>query len=403
MKPYVFMFGLLYSIAGLAQGVAVSRPGRISIHAEPKLQPAQSYENQKSTKKNESVIHAKSAPKTNELISSEKIDKKLPTLILEKTFPQTATVNKFIISGIANDENGINIITVSNRVSKDFIENSNKFKFEVGLTAGTNEFRILAFDKFGNSTEKIISIIFAPKRNDYAVLFYVSEYGNGLGNLPGTKHDAELLATELRKFGFQTEIFGNQTADEMKAILERYANKTYAPDDQVLIYFSGHGRKKIIAGNITGELLCKNSSLSHSDFLTYSNGNCNHILLLTDACFSGISTTKADVDVAMVAFTKPTAEKEEIVNILLNAGKTRKILTSGEDATGTGIDNGASEFTRNFMNALQNTNQNSEIITIQDIFVNLQKQNTIKSGTFGSFGNGNSSDEPNSTFVFVKP
>ncbi len=406
MKTLFLIFALCFPIFGIAQGVSETRPGAITIPMPTAWQSVTPKGKISIKKETDAVTVVKTEPKTENSTptvtnTTPAPDTEPPVLTFDKSYPFESAVSSVSVSGKASDKSGISFIGIERGSYKNFTDNSESFSFPVELNSGENSFTVKAKDKYSNTTEKKITITYKPVRNDYALLFYVSDYSaSGLPNLNTTKLDAEKMAADLQKFGFQTFIFGNLDAEATKKKLEDFANKTYAPDDQLLIYFSGHGRKKTIGNNIQGDLICgKNSTVSHLEFLGLSDGNCNHVLLLTDACFSGIATQKTGGDAANAAFTKPAATRDDLIKALLAEDKTRKIITSGEDVTNTGADDGGSEFTLAFIAALKNAEQTNGILTIDQITKYMRAQKTLKQDADGSFAK----DNQNSTFIFVKP
>ena len=146
---------------------------------------------------------------------------------------------------------------------------------------------------------------FSRTGKDYALLFATNEYDHwGKDSQLSTPiNDANALHDVLEhKYGFEAEVEKNKTTEEMQAILEVYAEKTYAPDDQLLVYFTGHGlyENDIKDGLIAG----KNSAapigekdLKRGDsksYLSYAELerllerlDCKRILLILDVCYGG--------------------------------------------------------------------------------------------------------------------
>jgi formylglycine-generating enzyme required for sulfatase activity len=142
----------------------------------------------------------------------------------------------------------------------------------------------------------------APRTGkDYAVFFYVTKYDDQQWtDLLETKIECEKIAKELQEnFGFEKpEMVTNPTKDEMSAKIREYNGRTYQKDDQVLFFFSMHGKYNGGESNDgIGYLIGRDgkakdkygdSYYSYDDLRTdLSLNQCKHILLAFDACFSG--------------------------------------------------------------------------------------------------------------------
>jgi len=324
------------------------------------------------------------------------VDTKKPVITFAHAKNMTVTSNKFTIKGTASDENGITTVFLSGDM-KNYVEAS-AFDFEVDLKVGENKFTIKAKDTQNNETIENLTIYYQIERKDYALLFYVSDYGGGTKDLKSTKNDALELAKVLKEdYGFETEVCANFTATEMEEKVKKYAKKQYNNNDQLLIYYSGHG--KIDEAFNEGALLCyKNTEFTHDDFIKYADGNktssCNHILIVMDACFSGLALDKLDIE--NTTNYKPTAE--EYLNELLSEQVCRKVLTSGEGVSNTGKDEGLSEFTKAFIKSLnQNKGEFHNIISYKEIVEPLEDiYPKLKGGKF------NDDDNPKSNFIFIR-
>ncbi len=311
----------------------------------------------------------------------------LPQIILNHSDSLTTENNTFTISGKATGEKGILLVLVNDLRSDDGQDN---FEYSVNLKEGENKFQILAIDNKTNRISKTVHITYKPKRKDIALLFYVSEYSNTqLSDLQGTKENAEQISAVLKNsYGFETHIFPNYNNNQIREVLEKYQKKTYSTDDQLLIYFSGHGSNRY-----GGMLLCANDSdIPHSQFRDLSAGNCNHIMLVVDACYSGLLYYTIG---SVPPVYQPT--RKEYLNELFEVKSARKLLTSGE-GVGTIPDNGLSYFTEALIKVLkEKTGKNHNVLTDQELSGYLKiEYNDLKSGYF------HKSDNSEARFLFIK-
>ena len=79
------------------------------------------------------------------------------------------------------------------------------------------------------------------KGKDFALLIAENNYDHW-PKLRNPISDATAIADTLsRRYGFQTEVLTDPTNACIDDAIERYSEKQYAPDSQLLIYFAGHG------------------------------------------------------------------------------------------------------------------------------------------------------------------
>ena len=82
----------------------------------------------------------------------------------------------------------------------------------------------------------------ALDRKDYALLFATDKYDNW-SDLVNPVNDATTISQELKdRYGFEVELVENPTQDEMLVKIREYSQKKYKPQDQLFIFFAGHGQ-----------------------------------------------------------------------------------------------------------------------------------------------------------------
>lgn len=135
---------------------------------------------------------------------------------------------------------------------------------------------------------------------DHALFFAVSDYQNW-GDLKNPISDAQAIAKVLEEdYGFKTEMLLNPTKEEIQNKILEYIGKEFARDEQLLIYFSGHGefipfssdsdegKGYFIPSDAETDDPHHNSYLFYGDFFLDINAfNCEHIFVIVDACHSG--------------------------------------------------------------------------------------------------------------------
>jgi hypothetical protein len=235
----------------------------------------------------------------------------------------------------------------------------------------------------------------------YALIFATNDYDN-YHDLINPMFDAKTIAEELtRNYGYQSHLVENATLDEILRMLKRYAQLSYDKEDQLFIFFAGHGKYDEIFRE--GYLVAKESKLqddarttflSHSNLRTIVNNiPCDHIFLTMDVCFGGtfdpyLAAHRGDEQYEEVAKTEYIERKMKY--------KTRLYLTSGgKEYVPDGRPGEHSPFARKFLEALRSYGGKDGILTIGEIITYVEK--VVPQPRTGEFGN----NEPGSDFVFV--
>jgi uncharacterized caspase-like protein len=133
-------------------------------------------------------------------------------------------------------------------------------------------------------------------REDYALLFASDVYDTATWKpLANPIHDARTLAKELReRYGFIVELVENPTWQVMRDRLQAWQQREYGPDDQLLVFFAGHGtydeltREGFVIARDTGAGSSPMPALSNSQLRTAIDAiPCDHIMVIMDTCFGG--------------------------------------------------------------------------------------------------------------------
>jgi hypothetical protein len=239
-------------------------------------------------------------------------------------------------------------------------------------------------------------------RKDYALIVAIDQYDH-FDDLINPINDGRTIETILKeKYGFQTELIMNATNDEILSKITDYNLKKFNPQDQLFIFFAGHGvfdetlgEGYVVASNSLKNDKGKSSFVSHILLRERINNiKCEHIFLAMDVCFGGTIDpilAKARADEAM----DETADKQYLVKKLTK--RTRKFLTSGsKEYVSDGIAGRHSPFAEKFVLALKEIGGGSgrllTLTELQTYFLKLTSE-----PRFGGFG----TDDPASDFVFV--
>ncbi|NRB53733.1 MAG: SUMF1/EgtB/PvdO family nonheme iron enzyme [Saprospiraceae bacterium] len=172
---------------------------------------------------------------------------------------------------------------------------------------------------------------------DHALFFANTNYQNNpdFGDLKNPIKDAETIAKELREmYGFSTEVYKDLDQATIFRILEQWHQRRFGPQDQLFIFFSGHGTFRELTKK--GYFVPKSRSNDFGSYIELTDlGNiitqipCRHILLAVDACYSGT----IDQEIAFKGnFQRPgeskSTERDKLIYRQLR-NQSRLLITSG--------------------------------------------------------------------------
>ncbi len=316
------------------------------------------------------------------------------------------TSSSFAIEGIARDTSGVASVLINGAEAQvTQTEYSAEFSYTSSLRLGENRIEITALDRFKNESK----LTFVVRREEtliagqnQALLFAINSY-DSWPRLTNPVFDARAIAEELRRnYGFSVEVIEDATQDQILSTLRRYAAKRYGENDQLFIFFAGHGQFDEVLGD--GYLVAKDSKLnddiktsyvSHSNLRTIVNNiPCKHIFLVVDACFGGTfdpliaANLRGEDEYAEVTRTEFIQRKMRF--------RTRRFLTSGgKEYVPDGRPGQHSPFVRRLLEAFRSYGGRDGILTINEILQYVEKvRPEPRAGEFGT-------NEPGSDFIFV--
>jgi len=237
---------------------------------------------------------------------------------------------------------------------------------------------------------------------DRALIFATNIY-DFFSELVNPVIDATTVSEELQSnYYVQTELIVNPTLKEAIEKIREYAKLDYNTNDNLLIFFAGHGiyddvfkEGYVISRDSKSDDVAKTSYLSHSNLRTMINNiPCNHILLVMDVCFGGtFDPIIASKSRAADMYTEVT--NEEFIQ-RKKKYKTRLYLTSGgKEYVPDGRPGHHSPFARKFLEAMRNYGGSDGILTINEIIQYVEK--VEPQPRFGEFGD----NEPGSDFILL--
>lgn len=278
----------------------------------------------------------------------------------------------------------------------------------LNLPDGQNYVQIIAENQDGGIVKDNRSIIvglnalkdaIAINRKDYALLFATDQYDNW-NDLVNPIYDSKAIAKELEeRYGFEVKIVENADQDLVFNTLREYATMNYKPQDQLFIFFAGHGQYDetfgegfVVARDSRTNDPGKNSYISHNRLRSnIDNIKCDHIVLVMDVCFGGTF----DPVLASSRSVYDQIDNTEFIIKKLST-RTRKYLTSGgKEYVSDGVAGKHSPFTVWMLEALKTNGGEDRLLTFSELNLSMQKLQTTP--RFGSFG----SDEAGSEFLFI--
>jgi hypothetical protein len=316
--------------------------------------------------------------------------------------PVVSSEENLTIIGKVTDESGIKTLFV-NGISTELTKD-NIFSSQILLKEGKNEISIVAIDQYDNLQENKLNISYFPeivfrtlngKGSYYALLIGIDKYEDpAIPDLDNPISDASMLEEVLiSKYTFQKDqviLLKNPKSEEIIITLDELAHKI-TPDDNLLIYYAGHGwfdeRANIgywlpsDAKQVNKAAWFRNSTLC--DYLKEINSK--HTLLIADACFGGsIFKTRA-------AF----ADAPKAINMLYEL-PSRKAMTSG---TLTEVPD-RSAFVKYLLERL---NENSEkYLTSEQLFSSFRMAVINNSDVVPQYGEIYNVGDEGGDFVFIR-
>ena len=278
------------------------------------------------------------------------------------------------------------------------------------LLDGQYQIRLVVTNSMGGKVSSIRNITvgkdaiadaIAIDRKDYAILFATDKYDHW-NDLVNPVFDANTIANQLKeKYGFEVEVIENANQEDVFNKLADYSQRKYKPQDQLMVFFAGHGyfdetfgEGFVVAKNSLENDRSRTSYISHSRLRTVINNiPCEHIFLAMDVCFGGtfdpvIAKERGDQ-------TYLDANQSEFLVRKLSY-KTRKYLTSGgKSYVSDGVVGKHSPFAVKMLQALKESGGTDQVLTLAEIKSYVEK--LTPEPRFGSFGEDNIASD----FVFV--
>lgn len=243
---------------------------------------------------------------------------------------------------------------------------------------------------------------FSGKSTHYALLFATNDYYEW-NDLANPIFDANALAKTLEEdYGYRVELLTNNTRMDVLTKIREYQKKQYNPNDQLFIFFAGHGSFDDISGE--GYIVCKDSRKDdeiRASYIPYSylreNVNnirsCKHILIALDVCFGG-TFDKQVSKFGRSADAYTNISKDAFIRRAMQF-KSRLFITSGSKEYVSDGDPGKhSPFAYNILDVLRSQSMINGYATFNMLVQAVERLQTTP--RYGDFGD----NEPGSEFIF---
>ena len=282
------------------------------------------------------------------------------------------------------------------------VDEDGYFEKDIPLNYGPNSITVYATDTQRYSSEFSLTITrwYDRTGKDFALLFATDKYvgkkdedGNWK-DLTGAIKDAEAVAKKLREnYGFETRIFENLPKVELTKKLFEYRKDfegiKYAPDSQLLLFFSGHGyfhdpdpeddeegEGYLITADTYSfvEDPWMNTALKHEELRKVIDGiACQHILVLLDTCFSG--TFDPTYEKPRFPLFKGPIDGNQLEQIKKALEvKARWCLTAaGAEFVLDGNNGQYSPFALAFLNALETKGGDDSLLTLEEVWERVEE------------------------------
>jgi hypothetical protein len=211
----------------------------------------------------------------------------------------------------------------------------------------------------------------------YAILIGNSKYQNSdLGNLQTPKRDTERVEKILAdKYGFNVTRYEDANdIDMLKTIND--LNSIVKPEDNVLIYYAGHGAVLSSAKAQNGYWLPVNADPPPKDTFWVPNEQitghlgrlqAKRVLVVSDSCFAGLLST----DPSYLFMNDKVKYSKEYIAFKLPK-RARLLLSSGSDQPVLNVGGGEhSVFARAFIDELES---NTGILSSPELFSRIRKR-----------------------------
>ncbi len=312
------------------------------------------------------------------------------------------------LNGQVVDESGVSELYI-NGIRVNLATNG---KFSYNIVEEENSILMIeAKDKVGNITLDTVKLVYQNRLVEEAerkvvnrALLFGTDLYDEWSDLSNPISDVNVIGKVLKDYyGYQVTIVHNATQQEVREKLDSFLRLSYGPQDQLIVFFAGHGMLDSIYG---GQLVCKDSRRndrtlqSYFSFHQLANSlsgarNCRHILLVLDVCFGGRIFSQ-QVANAYMGQDIYSAQKDRIRFEKIMSSRSRMYITSGgETYVPDGRPGYHSPFASRFIQALEAPlkDGNKSYLTLKDVVDYMRDLPENQEPRYGSFDNESEFDK----------
>lgn len=238
--------------------------------------------------------------------------------------------------------------------------------------------------------------------NYYALIIGIDEYRPPMEKLKTAVNDAKAVGKTLNeRFGFRVEYLLDQDATRFKILdaLSKYRN-TLNEDDNLLIYYAGHGfldrdAKKAYWLPVDAESGSSPNRIIADELTTGVRVlPSRHVLIISDSCYSGGLTRDADAPAQ-------GAGQQAFIRRMLRYRSRTLMASGGDEPVSDDGKDGHSVFAYALLRALERTD--GTMFTAGDLFYSsIQKQVAGGSGQLPEYSIVRDSSHEDGDFVFTR-
>lgn len=242
-------------------------------------------------------------------------------------------------------------------------------------------------------------IVTNPKRTNFGNYHALIIGNNRYQNLPALESagfDARQLAEILKTdYGFETNLLLDATREQIVSALNEY-RKQLSDDDNLLIYYAGHGWVDSDADEgywlpVDAEQANLANWVSNASLTsTIRAMEAKHVLVIADSCYSGKLTRGATPQIRSPEYFTRMSSK-----------RARTALTSGglEPVLDSGGTDGHSVFASALFRAL---NENERIVDMSQLFSVIRRRVALDADQVPEYGDIRRAGHDGGDFVFVR-
>jgi uncharacterized caspase-like protein len=219
------------------------------------------------------------------------------------------------------------------------------------------------------------------KRRDRALLFATDNYQHWKP-LSNPLLDAKTIKGELEQtYQFEVELVEDPTGPAIWDALARYQKESYGEDDQLFVFFAGHGDFEeqadegyVIAKDSSGKGALRASSIGHSVLAKMIEKiPCRHVLVALDVCFGGAFDARIAAASGRGDPVYREVDREAFVTRRLKYKSRLFVASGGKEYVPDGRPGQHSPFARKLIEALRSQGDEDGVLTFSELAQRLEK------------------------------